>query len=162
MVWGNPRSAPCWNYYANPTWCDVIISWWGSRHHRSHEADLKGVIVRVLSILQVSLCGCLPFTQKIVGWNVNGRLIWSSRTENFQRKRVFLKGSPKLPNTKWALNCFLPLFPDLLVFIRTWRNVRGSGTWTSHGNFDWGLDASHLSQLRTNLFLRLNLKNHYF
>ena len=32
------------------------------------------------------------------GWNVNGRLIWSSQTENFWRKQDFLKGSPKFPN----------------------------------------------------------------
>ena len=45
--------------------------------------------------------GCLPFTQKMQKFSVGRqveRLIWSSQTENFQRKQDFLNGSPKFPN----------------------------------------------------------------
>ena len=40
------------------------------------------------------------------------RLICSSQTENFQRKRDFLKGSPNFPNGNVRSICSLLLFPD--------------------------------------------------
>ena len=92
------------------------------------------------------------------GWNVNGRLIWSSQTENFQTKRDFLKGSPKFPNgiSKRKMCVHLHFSPfGLSVPVEMSVEMEHA----HHMEISIrGFDASHSLQYSTNRFFRLNGK----
>ena len=113
----------------------------------------------------------LPKKSGNFGWNVNGRLILSPRTEIFSGKRDFLKGRPKFPNriSKWKSAFHLLVFTSSGPFglDRLWFYLpgksRGNGTSAFHWKFPFRvLTRTILQQLSTNRFLRVNGKQPLF
>ena len=93
------------------------------------------------------------------------RLTSSPRTEFFSGKPDFLKGRPKFPNriSEWKMCVPLLIFTssrpfgfDRLCSFREKFVVMERAH--PRGNFYSGFDASHLLQLSTNRFLRVNGK----
>ena len=91
------------------------------------------------------------------------RLIWSSLTENFRRKRDFLKGSPKFLNGISKRKIYVPFAP-CYYFKAFWllsvpvKNVLGHGTRTSHRSFLSGLCCVPFTAMFDQPVFRLNGK----
>ena len=119
-------------------------------------------------LIVLTLINCLPFTQKIRKFRMECQ--WKDRfclpeRKFFSEKRDFLKGRPKFPNgiSEWKICVSFASFTSSRPFdldclcSRLPRKSLVKGTSTSPRKFPSRFDTSHLLQLPTNRFFRVNI-----
>ena len=103
----------------------------------------------------------LPKKSENFGWDVNGRLFWFARPENFRNKRNVFRCSPKFPTGISERKMCVPFAFSTSSRPFGLYSSRWRCPWKWNTHIPWkfrGFGASHLLPLSTNRFFRLNGK----